>query len=208
MEAVATAAAAREPDEGEVLASWRRREGGAAESLESDSPWARRRTPYKGTQQPSCLPAHFATLWRSIPLLLRTAVLYPVSSPEIKPLQVPGQPLPRARLTLGSPETCSLSRLSLSHPCFSVTPPCMHLTLPLPKADLPPDPRKLCLVQIYSSPIHSSPHSHSPFPKDHSAIGVLESLIRFCAPSISLLCNFSLFISPDAFPSVSKTLSF
>lgn len=38
MEAVATAAAAREPDEGEVLASWRRREGGAAVSLENDSP--------------------------------------------------------------------------------------------------------------------------------------------------------------------------
>lgn len=49
MEAVATAAAAREPDEGEAPAAGSRREGGAAVSLGNDSPWARRRTLYRGT---------------------------------------------------------------------------------------------------------------------------------------------------------------
>lgn len=38
METVATTAAAREPDEGEVLATRRRREGGAMVSLGNDSP--------------------------------------------------------------------------------------------------------------------------------------------------------------------------
>lgn len=64
MEAVAAAAAAREPDEGEVLAMRKWRVGGTAVSPENDSPRARRRTLYGDTHLRSALPVPFTTLSR------------------------------------------------------------------------------------------------------------------------------------------------
>ena len=91
MEAVATAAvAAREPDEGEVLATRRWREGGPAVSLGNDSPSARRRTLYRGTL--AGLPVPLATLSRLIPLLSRAAALAPSPAPKLSPSEFQASP--------------------------------------------------------------------------------------------------------------------
>lgn len=92
---MATAAAAREPDEGEVPAARRRREGRVRCHWEM-IPHGRAGGLFIGGHLPSGLPVPFATLSRLILLLLRAAVLYPVPSPEINLSQVPGQadPIP------------------------------------------------------------------------------------------------------------------
>ena len=181
MEAVATAAvAAREPDEGEVLATRRWREGGPAVSLGNDSPSARRRTLYRGTL--AGLPVPLATLSRLIPLLSRAAALAPSPAPKLSPSEFQASPfhVPGSMCRLLTRYQVN-PHLAPAHP-----PPASHCPLPCSR-------RAFLLSHADSADATcTAPPLRSHSPEVHSAVCVLRSLIRFCAPSISLLCIFIL----------------